>query len=49
MSIMLGQYLTEVICYNPKTHEKAVLSEIDKDLVTGLATVPAVILFACFI
>ena len=42
MSIMWGQHLTEAICRNPKSREWAVLAETDKDLLTGLVSIPAV-------
>ena len=37
--------MTEAICRNPKSRERAVLVEMDKDSVTGLVAIPAVILF----
>ena len=39
--IIKGQRLTEAIFRNPKSLEKAVLTEIDKDLLTGLVSIPA--------
>ena len=35
-----GQHLTEAICRNPKSHERAVLAEIDKGLLIDLVSIP---------
>ena len=42
---MYGQNLTEAICRNLKSQVRAVLSEIDQDLLTGLVSIPSVIRF----